>query len=81
MRTIKRYSNRKLYDLQESRYVTLDKLAGITRMGEEFQVVDNVTGRDLTASTLAQVVFEEEKRVPRISVSDLVGIIRTGQIP
>jgi polyhydroxyalkanoate synthesis repressor PhaR len=81
MRIIRRYANRKLYDLQESRYVTLDKLAGITRMGEEFQVVDNVTGRDLTAATLAQIVFEEEKRVPRISVSDLCGIIRSGRIP
>lgn len=81
MRTIKRYSNRKLYDLQESRYVTLDALAGITRQGEDFQVVDNVSGRDLTAATLAQVIFEEEKRVPRIPVAGLVGIIRTGQIP
>jgi polyhydroxyalkanoate synthesis regulator protein len=43
--------------------------------------VDNVTGRDLTAATLAQVIFEEEKRVPRIPVAALVGIIRTGQIP
>jgi polyhydroxyalkanoate synthesis repressor PhaR len=81
MRIIRRYANRKLYDCQESHYVTLDKLAGITRQGEEFQVVDNVTGRDLTTATLAQVIFEEEKRVPRISVSDLVAIIRTGQIP
>jgi polyhydroxyalkanoate synthesis repressor PhaR len=81
MRNIKRYANRKLYDLQESRYVALDKLAGITRMGEEFQVVDNVTGRDLTAAALAQVIGEEEKRGPRTSVSDLVGIIRSGRIP
>ena len=80
MRTIKRYANRKLYDLQESHYVTLDKLAGITRQGEDFQVLDNVTGRDLTTATLAQIIFEEEKRVPRIPVAGLVGIIRTGQI-
>jgi|ERR1017187_1204661 polyhydroxyalkanoate synthesis repressor PhaR len=81
MRTIKRYANRKLYDCQESHYVTLDKIAGITRQGEDFQVLDNVTGRDLTTATLAQIIFEEEKRVPRIPVAGLVGIIRTGQIP
>jgi polyhydroxyalkanoate synthesis repressor PhaR len=81
MRIIRRYANRKLYDCQESHYVTLDALAGITRMGEDFQVVNHVTGLDLTASTLAQIIFEEEKRVPRISVAGLSGIIRTGQIP
>ena len=40
------------------------------RQGEDLQVVDNVTGRDLTAATLAQVIFEEEKRVPRIPAAD-----------
>lgn len=81
MRTIKRYANRKLYDLQESHYVTLDVLAGLTRQGEDFHVVDHAAGHDLTAATLAQIIFDEEKRVPRIPVADLCRIIRTGRIP
>ena len=36
MRTIKRYANRKLYDVQESHYVTLEMLAGLVRQGEDF---------------------------------------------
>ena len=40
MRVIKRYSNRKLYDTHESRYVTLDQLAELIRQGEEIRVMD-----------------------------------------
>ena len=49
--------------------------------GEDFQVVDNVSGRDLTAATLAQVIFEEEMRCHGFPWLVWVGIIRTGQIP
>ncbi len=81
MRTIKRYANRKLYDVQESHYVTLDKLASLVRQGEEIRVVDHVAGRDLTAATLAQIIFEEEKRGAGPPAADLCRIITTGQIP
>ena len=50
MRVIKRYSNRKLYDTHESRYVTLDQLAELIRQGEEIRVMDNTTERDLTSA-------------------------------
>ena len=55
---IKRYSNRKLYDTQESRYVTLEELI---RAGKEISVVDVSTGEDLTSVTLAQIILENER--------------------
>lgn len=60
---IKRYQNRKLYDTQQSCYVTLDDIAKMIRNDEEVTVVDNKTKRDITASTLSQIIFEAEKKV------------------
>ena len=80
MRIIRRYSNRKLYDTQESHYVTLSQVAGLVRNGEEIRVIAKDTNSDLTAATLALIIFEEEKRGPRLPVSGLRRIIQTGVI-
>lgn len=58
---IKRYSNRKLYDTQESRYVTLEELEEMIRAGREIRVLDAATGEDLTSVTLAQIILENER--------------------
>jgi polyhydroxyalkanoate synthesis repressor PhaR len=61
-RVIKRYANRKLYDTQHSRYVTLDQISEMIRAGDDVKIVDNKTKEDLTSVTLAQIIFEEEKK-------------------
>src|SRR5512135_3869853 len=61
-KVIKRYANRKLYDTQRSRYVTLDQIAEMIRAGEDVKIVDNNSKEDLTTITLAQIIFEEEKK-------------------
>ena len=61
-RLIKRYGNRKMYDTQASRYVTLDGVAELVRGGDDLRIIDNDSGEDLTAVTFAQIIFEEEKR-------------------
>jgi len=58
---IKRYSNRKLYDTQESRYVTLDEIEEMIRGGREISVVDAASGEDLTSVTLTQIILEHER--------------------
>ncbi len=79
-RIIKRYTNRKLYDKQESRYVTLEEIARLVRRGEDVKVVDNETEDDLTAVTLAQIILEEEKnKTHLLSVPFLRKLIRTGE--
>jgi polyhydroxyalkanoate synthesis repressor PhaR len=60
-RIIKRYSNRKLYDTKDSRYVTLLQIAEMVRSGEEVQIIDNNSKEDLTEVTLAQIIYEEQK--------------------
>ena len=61
-RIIKRYANRKLYDTEHSRYVTLDQISEMIRNGDDVKIVDNKTKEELTTVTLAQIIFEEEKK-------------------
>jgi len=58
---IKKYANRKLYDTQTSRYITLEGISRLVREGRDIQVVDRDTGRDLTPLILSQIVVSEEK--------------------
>lgn len=61
-RLVKRYGNRKLYDVEASRYVTLDAIRALVQAGEDVRVVDNDSGEDLTRVTLAQIIYEAEKK-------------------
>ncbi len=75
-KVIKRYTNRKLYDTSESRYVTLDEIAEMVRQGTEVSIIDHHSKKDLTSATLAQIVFEEEKKKGQTPLSLLREIIR-----
>ncbi|HZF68071.1 MAG TPA: polyhydroxyalkanoate synthesis regulator DNA-binding domain-containing protein, partial [Gemmatirosa sp.] len=61
-RLVRRYGNRKLYDVRTSAYVSLEQLAELVRGGETLRVVDTATGEDITAQTLTQVILDEGKR-------------------
>ena len=76
-RTIKRYSNRKLYDTKGSSYVTLLQIAEMIREGEDVQIIDNATKEDKTDVTLALIISEELRTKPRgIPLSTLKALIR-----
>jgi polyhydroxyalkanoate synthesis repressor PhaR len=62
IRQIKRYGSRKLYDTEESRYVSLEEIAAWVREGQEIRVIDNETSEDVTAQTLTQVILDEGRR-------------------
>ncbi len=76
---IKRYPNRKLYNSDTKKYITLEGISELIRSGQEVQIVDYNTGDDLTAVTLTQIIFEQEKKkggfLPR---SVLTGLIQAG---
>lgn len=55
---VKKYSNRRLYDTDESRYITLEELTEKIRSGTDVRVVDAKTGEDLTQATLTQIILE-----------------------
>lgn len=77
---IKRYANRKLYDTVNSRYVTLEEVAEMIKNGVDLQIVDNRTKEDLTSITLAQIIFEEEKRQGQMPLPMLKRIIQGGSL-
>lgn len=77
-RIIKRYSNRKLYDTKDSRYVTLLDLAALIRTGQDVRVVDNLTKEDKTDVTLALILSEELKTKPRgIPLATIKALVRS----
>jgi polyhydroxyalkanoate synthesis repressor PhaR len=77
-RIIKRYTNRKLYDTDESRYVTLPEIAEMVKDGHDVRIIDNRSKEDLTSVTLAQIIYEEEKRSSGTPLFVLKGMIRHG---
>ncbi len=76
MLIVKKYSNRRLYDTSESRYITLEELAQKIRKGEDAQVVDAKTGTDLTQATLAQIIIEGRGAGRLLPVPLLTQLIR-----
>ncbi len=77
-RAIRRYENRKLYDPEAGRYVTLEDVGRTVAGGVEVEVVDQKTGEDLTSFTLAQVLLERVRtgasRIPRQVLSRLIRV-------
>ena len=55
---VKKYANRRLYDMDSSRYVTLEELAERIRAGADVKVLDAKTNEDFTQPTLAQIILE-----------------------
>lgn len=63
MPLIKRYANRKLYDTESKRYITLDGIAEMIRQQQDVRVIDHESGEDITALTQAQIIFEQERKL------------------
>lgn len=61
-RIIKKYPNRRLYDTEESRYITLGEIRQLVQEGIPFRVIERKTQSDITTQVLLQVVGELESR-------------------
>jgi polyhydroxyalkanoate synthesis repressor PhaR len=75
---VKKYGNRRLYDTDESRYITLEELAESVRHGKDVRVVDAKSGDDLTTATLAQIIIEGRGAGRLLPPQLLVQLIRMG---
>jgi polyhydroxyalkanoate synthesis repressor PhaR len=60
MREFKKYPNRRLYDIEESKYVTVEDIRMIVLEGQSIKVVDSKTEKDLTRTVLMQIISEQE---------------------
>lgn len=59
-RLVKKYPNRRLYDTEESRYITLTDVQKLVRDGVDIKVVDTQSGDDITRGILIQIITEQE---------------------
>ena len=57
----KKYANRRLYNMSDSKYMTLEEIAELIRQGNQIEVIDAKTKRDVTAFILTQIVLEQAK--------------------
>jgi polyhydroxyalkanoate synthesis repressor PhaR len=69
---IKRYANRKLYNTETSRYITLKGISDLLRQGREVEVVDNETGHDISSLVFSRVLVDEERSTPPLLESGAV---------
>ena len=78
-RVIKRYANRKLYDTEQSKYITLKDVALLVEGGVDVQILDNSNQEDITRQTLAHILREAEKKQRKtMPLSSLKQILQSG---
>lgn len=77
-RVIKKYPNRRLYDTEESRYITLSDVRDLVLNKIGFVVIDKKSGQDITRSILLQVIAEQEQQGEAIMSEDFLSqVIRS----
>ena len=77
-RIIKKYPNRRLYDTEESRYITLADVKDLVVNKNEFVVIDKKSGDDITRTILLQVISEQEQQGEAIMSRDFLSqVIRS----
>lgn len=79
--SIKRYPNRRLYDRQSRRYITLQDLEDLVLGGKKIEVRDSRTGDDLTRSILTQILLERHpEKMEMFPVAMLHGILQANDL-
>lgn len=74
---IKKYPNRRLYDMCTSTYITLSEIRDLITDAKEFKVIDSKTNQDLTRHILLQIILEEENgKRPLFSRAVLIQLIK-----
>ncbi len=79
MRLIKKYANRKLYDTTAKRYIARHRVAELIKQGEAVKIIDHVTGEDITAPLVSQLLgVEKGPDAEKIPAGLLVQLLRKG---
>lgn len=75
---IRKYPNRRLYDTEASRYITLAEVAAMIASGRDIRVIDAKTGDDLTKATMLQIICENKHQQDALPIAFLRQIIQAG---
>jgi len=80
-RLIKKYPNRRLYDTELSRYITIDDVRALIAAQNRPRIVEQRSGRDITRAVLLQVISEQELGAgARLSENFLSDLIRSYEL-
>lgn len=74
-RLIKKYPNRRLYDTEASKYITLPQLRRLIIQGESIKVIDSTTEADITRNILLQIILESESGGEPLFTADMLAQI------
>lgn len=78
---IKRYPNRRFYDSQASKYVTLSEIERMIRKGVDVEIVDSATEEDITRVVLIQMIVEHyPEKVALFPTAMLHSILRSNDV-
>lgn len=78
---LKKYGNRRLYDTNASKYVTLHDLEEMVQRGTDVQVIDAKTGDDLTKEVLVQIILDKDSAREMLPTSFLKQVVRLSSSP
>jgi polyhydroxyalkanoate synthesis repressor PhaR len=80
MHLIKKYSNRKLYDSTDKKYIKINEITDLIQSGEEVTIIDNKTGEDITSEIVSQQVGENvSSHLRNVPQKLLVQFMRKGK--
>ncbi len=79
MHLIKKYANRKLYDIKDKKYITMKHISEIIKSGKDVSIIDNKTGEDITASIVSTLMGKESNEAGEtLSTGVLIQLFRRG---
>jgi polyhydroxyalkanoate synthesis repressor PhaR len=79
MHHIKKYANRKLYDSTDKQYISMNRLSELIKQGEDIIIIDNETGKDLTASIISSLIARTKDQAENtVSSGMLIRMFRKG---
>ena len=81
MHHIKKYANRKLYDSTDKKYISMNRLSELIKNGEDIVIIDNETGKDLTASIVSSLIARTKDQAEEtVSSGLLIRLFRKGGV-
>lgn len=75
IRVIKKYQNRKLYDTQDSCYITFKEVLELVVNGSEVLILDNNTKKDITDSAILSSLSEYTKNLSSSEICNILSVV------
>ena len=72
---IKRYPNRRFYDRNASKYISLEEIEKLVRSGRKVEIRDSQSGEEITRSVLTRIILERQPDKMLLFPTDMLHFI------